>query len=99
MLGFEQLCSNAVTSYEQLSSVDVEMDVPEMVALTVDSAMVSLTDPIAVVDLVVDHPEILDWKVPDTSESRPLEGAEYVKAAVRVRLESHLIEAVEAGRC
>ncbi|NTF23510.1 hypothetical protein G6L37_34635 [Agrobacterium rubi] len=96
MRSFETLCSSAVQSYRALTKLDLEMDQQDLVSLTVDRTMEKISDPVAVIDLVLEQPEILNWKAPDDAATRTIQGADYIKAAVRSRVEQRVLAALAA---
>lgn len=96
MRGFETLCNVTIQSFQTLSMIDPDMDQDELVSFTVDQTMSTLAHPVAVIDLVLEQPEILGWKAPDDPVTRSFEGAAYIKAAIRTRVEESVLAALDS---
>lgn len=88
---FETMCGEVLANAVTLVEVNPELDRRSALGKAVDQTLLQISHPIAIAQMVLEEPDILCWKAPEESMVDPYNsGAEYIRAAVRHRIERHL---------
>lgn len=88
---FETMCDEVVAKIATLEAKNPELDRSDALGQAVDQALLQLSHPIAIAQMVLEDPDILGWRAPQGAVVDPYSsGAEYIMAAVRSRIERRL---------
>lgn len=91
MMLFETMCGEVLANAAALVEVNPELDRRSALHRAVDQALLQIAHPIAIAQMILEEPDILGWKAPEGSMVDPYDsGAEYIRAAVRSRIERRL---------
>jgi hypothetical protein len=91
MMLFETMCGEVIANAATLVEVNPELDRRSALGQAVDQTLSQISHPIAIAQMILEDPDILGWRAPEGSVVDPYRsGAEYIRAAVRSRLERRL---------
>lgn len=91
MMLFETMCGEVLANAVTLVEVNPELDRRSALGKAVDQTLMQISHPIAIAQMILEEPDILGWKAPEGSVVDPYRsGAEYIRAAVRSRIELRL---------
>lgn len=91
MMLFETMCGEVLANAVTLVEVNPELDRRSALGKAVDQTLLQISHPIAIAQMILEDPDILSWKAPEGSVVDPYRsGAEYIRAAVRSRIEHRL---------
>ncbi|MNU26909.1 hypothetical protein D3C71_152910 [compost metagenome] len=91
MMLFETMCGEVLANAVTLVEVSPELDRRSALGKAVDQTLMQISHPIAIAQMILEEPDILGWKAPEGSVVDPYRsGAEYIRAAVRSRIERRL---------
>lgn len=88
---FETMCGEVLASAATLVEATPGLDRRSALGQAVDQTLSQISHPIAIAQMILEEPDILGWRAPEGSLVDPYRsGAEYIRAAVRSRIERRL---------